>query len=193
VIISTYEDKSPCGYTYINKDKLAGLNPLSEKVFGKKIKEVQVAERGYLSLGLPVSANAPVVTSPDTPLASVIDPRLPREGEEGIADLLERGAIRPMREDDYLRWAKRSYKANKDKYPKVVGQSPLEPHKPRSRSHQGSYLITEKILIPPGLAGANSVVLFLDDGVPYPKGFLAHSTLLNFNDLTCRGQSCGHR
>ena len=193
VITSTFKDKGACGWTYVDKRKLADLNPLSEKVFGKKVKEVMIAERGAISLGLRMPTNAPLVTSPDTPLNSVIDPRLPRNGAEGIADLLEKGAIRPMREDDYLRWARRSYKANKNKYPNVVGQSPLEPHKPGSNPHQKSYLIEEKILIPPGLAGGNSVVLFLDSGVPYPKGFLAHSTLFNFNDMTCRGQICGRR
>jgi hypothetical protein len=45
--------------------------------------------------------------------------------------------------------------------------------------------------LPAGLYGANSATFFVPKGVPRPTGKLGHSTLYDFNTMSCAGVGCG--
>ena len=54
-----------------------------------------------------------------------------------------------------------------------------------------AYVVLKAYALPAGLYGANSATFFVPKGVPRPSGNLGHSTLYDFNTMTCAGIPCG--
>lgn len=58
------------------------------------------------------------------------------------------------------------------------------------------YVILKNMQLPEGMGGANAVTFILPTGVPYPKGQLGHSVLLNMSDGSCSAvvrELCNYR
>lgn len=192
VLNSSYDNRGPCKYLYMAEKNLHKLNPLSEKVFNKKVNKVVFAKSGYAVLGRKLSRNSNLFTSKDTPPEKFIDGSKPRAGKDGIRDAISKGVLRPVTRADLHNWAKQKAAISKsDDLPPVENGNPLKAYMPR-RSHNG-YVILKKFTIPAGLYGAHSATFFLDEGVPYPEGKLGHSVLYDFNTMSCRGPACGVR
>jgi hypothetical protein len=66
-LITTFDNRGPCGFTYVVENHLAELNPFARKVFGKPVDMVYIAREGRVVVGDPPAAGARMVTSPDTP------------------------------------------------------------------------------------------------------------------------------
>jgi hypothetical protein len=54
-----------------------------------------------------------------------------------------------------------------------------------------AYVVLKAYPVPAGLYGAYSASCFVPKGVPRPTGKLGHSTLYDFNTLSCAGVRCG--
>ncbi|MCL6416413.1 lysozyme inhibitor LprI family protein [Aestuariirhabdus sp. Z084] len=191
VLISSYDNQGPCGYTYVGKRELKTLNPISKMAFNKTVALVHFAKQGELLMGEPVQPSEPLFTSQDTPPTSFVDKTKPLAGEAGLRDLVRQGLIRKATRQDALRWAQMkaaSYQQEED-LPPVAGGSSLPSFMPGS-IHNG-YVILAPITIPAGLYGGHSAAFFLEKGVPYPKGELGHSELYDFNNQSCTGPGCG--
>lgn len=63
--------------------------------------------------------------------------------------------------------------------------------------HRNSgYVILKNMQLPEGMGGSNAVTFILPTGVPYPKGELGHSILLNMSDGSCSAvvrELCNYR
>ena len=189
MLISTHENRGPCGYLYVSEKKLSELNPLSQRVFNKPVDMVYYAKAGKAVVGQPISQGEQLFTSSDTPLESFVDTTLPRPGDAGLSDALAQGLIRPVTRQDLEAWAQRKAElAPKDTVPPVADGDSREAFMPRN-VHNG-FVILKKFHVPPGLYGGHSATFFLLEGVPYPEGELGHSTLYDFNTMTCRGVGC---
>ncbi|WP_051309952.1 hypothetical protein [Desulfogranum japonicum] len=188
ILNSSYDNHGPCGYFYVTEKKLGKLNPISNQAFGRNVDLVHFASKGILMFGAPINSSTQMFTSKDTPPESFIDNSQPLAGKMGLDDLVNKGLLRPATTDDLDRWADLTLAANPKSIPPVAKGSRSASHRPRYAHN--AFVILDAITIPAGLYGVNSATFFLKEGVPYPQGNLGHSTLYNFNDMTCRGTAC---
>lgn len=192
LIVSTHDNRGPCGYVYVSDETLTRINPLSTKVFGRPVDMVYLAGRGKVVVGAPVALNEQLFTSRDLPPETFIDKSRPLAGRAGIRDAVAKGLLRPASREDAQAWAARKSKtAPKDLLPPVAGgdsrRSLMGPH------GYNVFVILKPFRLPAGLHGGNSAIFYLPEGVPYPVGDLGHSALYDFNTLTCRGVQCRDR
>lgn len=57
-------------------------------------------------------------------------------------------------------------------------------------SFYGGHVVLKALTMPVGLYGAHSTSFYIPQGVPIPTGNLGHSTLYDWNSLTCTGSDC---
>ena len=188
IIISTYDNRGPCGYMYITEKNLRKINPFSNKVFGKDVALVHYASNGNLVFGDQINSNDKFFTSKDNPPELFFDKSAPLAGKAGLDDLVRKGLIRKATSQDSERWAQMKAEMHKEELPPVASGTSSAAFKPM-RVHNG-YVILKQIKIPSGLYGGHSATFFLKKGVPYPEGTLGHSTLYNFNTMSCSGTGC---
>ncbi len=187
---STFDNKGPCGYFYMDETRIGELNPLSRKVSGKAVDMVTIAKNGKAVLGEPLQPGEPLIASSDIRPESFIDKSKPLAGPAGIRDAVEKKLIRPLTPDVLDDWAsKMAARIPKDSLPPVSGGDSRAGLKPQY-VHNG-YVILKEFQLPAGLYGAHSATFFLPEGVPYPKGNPGHSAIYDFNTMTCRGRGCG--
>lgn len=189
ILVSSRDNRGPCGYIYIAAKNLGKVNPFSTKVFGRGVDMVHYANAGTLVLGERIAAEDKLYTSTDRPPESFIDESMPLAGEAGIQQLLSEGALRQATSGDLQRWQQMQTAASGENLPPVANPPTAEASRSAQLLHQG-YVILKKIRIPAGLYGGNSVTFFLPEGVPYPDGTLGHSRLYDFNSLVCGEASC---
>ncbi|MDY0361884.1 MAG: lysozyme inhibitor LprI family protein [Desulforegulaceae bacterium] len=188
VLISSYDNRGPCGYLYVSEKNLKKINPLSQKIFGKNVDMVFLASNGRLVFGKKITESDNLFTSKDNPPESFFDKSLPLAGEAGLKDLVKKGFMRKAESNDIERWAKLKADQHSDELPPVSSGETWKSYKPQYVHN--AYVILRQITIPAGLYGGNSVTFFLEKGVPYPEGKLGHSTLYDFNSLSCEGTGC---
>jgi hypothetical protein len=56
-----------------------------------------------------------------------------------------------------------------------------------------SYVVLKSFVLPSGLYGAHSAQFYVPKGVPRPTGNPGHSTVLDFNTMSCQGPDCGRQ
>jgi len=188
ILISSYDNGGPCGYLYIVEKNLRKINPLSNKIFNKDVTLVHYASKGILIIGKQINQEDRLFTSKDNPPEVFFDKSVPLAGKAGLEDLVRKGLIRKATLEDSERWTQIKSEMYKKELPPVAQGSIPKASKPRSM-HNG-YVILKQITIPAGLYGGNSATFFLKKDVPYPKGKLGHSTLYDFNTMTCSGTGC---
>jgi len=76
-INSSYDNRGPCGYFYVNTKDLSALNPMATRVFGRTIEMVFPAERGQVVVGDPLLHNTELITAPEVPPESFYDNNAP--------------------------------------------------------------------------------------------------------------------
>jgi len=190
-LISSYDNRGPCGYQYIGRNDNTGLNPLARKLFGKPVDLVYPGdESGRILVGEPLVAGTRMLTSAATPPSSYSDPQAPLAGKAGLTAAVTKGLIRPATEADAIRWAEEKAAAQpKRDVPPIAGKGLPSPTPPRLRN---AYMVLQPFTYPAGLYGANSATFLIERGVPEPEGKPGHSAVYNFNTLTCSGATCGH-
>lgn len=189
ILISTYDNRGACGYTFISEKTLPDVNPLLKRVYGKPADMVYFANAGRLVMGESVRQGEELFTSSDITPASFLDMTRPLAGPAGLRDALAKGILRPATRADAETWANRKAMLTpKDALPPVSGRD-------NRRAFLGPYgtgvfVILKPYQLPPGLYGANSAQFYLLDGVELPKGELGHSSIFDFNTMTCSGVRC---
>ncbi len=186
-VISTHENRGPCGYFYVSEDRSAGLNPLARQVFGRPVDLLHPVREGRVVIGGPVAPGTRLLTDAAARPASAF--RLPESlagGEAGLQYAVAQGWLRPATEADAQAW-KVAYdaRAGADLPPVAGGQAPS-----RMRVHNG-YVVLKSFELPPGLYGAHAATFFVPRGVQRPTGNPGHSAIYDFNTLTCQGAVCG--
>ena len=106
--------------------------------------------------------------------------------EQGVRD----GFLREADASDGAAWiaARRARQHAPVDAPPIAGGAPA----PRMPSMFRAYVVLKAYTLPAGLYGANSATFFVPKGVPRPTGKLGHSTLYDFNTLSCAGVACWH-
>lgn len=191
LLISTYDNKGPCGYFYVTPDNLAPLNPLSKRVFGRPVDMVYPAAAGKVLVGAPLSGGAKLLTSGATTPESFHDQDAPMAGPAGLADAVGKGLLRKATAADAEAWSDALLQNSPPRdIPPVAGQGIPRPAKP---SIYEAYVVLKPFTYPAGLYGGNSATFLIPKGVPKPAGNPGHSAVYDFNTLNCQGALCGAR
>ena len=132
----------------------------------------------------PALPEQPAVPAEQPPAESVeVDPQsLVPPGRTGLVEALRRGEIRTGSRADVERWAN------------AARASGLQVDTSRMGLEMTDILVIQRDFVVPGrLHGAHSVVFVLDPGVPFPRGDLGHSMLLDVQSGACSGATCRMR
>ncbi len=191
LLVTTYEDKSKCGYFYISRKELKDLNPLSRRFFGRPVDTVYLAKNGKIAIGGPLPEGEKLVSSTDTPPDSFVDKTAPPAGRMGIQEALRKGLLRKATDQDMQAWMQAVSAARpKEDIPPLVDPNDRPVRHP---SPANTFVVLGPFTIPAGLYGANAVSFIIPEGVPYPQGNPGHSTIYDFNTIRCAGVACGER
>lgn len=188
-LISTYDNRGPCGYFYVSPDSLAGLNPLARRVFGRSVDMVYPATDGRVVIGtaIPVYATSSSGPSPE----SFRDKSAPLAGDAGLEEAVLKGLLRKATAADGEAWVDAVVQNSPQRdIPYVAGQGIPRPSKPPMYN---AYVVLAPFTYPAGLFGAHSATFLIPQGVPRPQGNPGHSAIYDFNTLSCQGPMCNRR
>ncbi|MEJ2480088.1 MAG: hypothetical protein P8Y78_07885 [Acidihalobacter sp.] len=192
VLISTHDNRGPCGYFYIRNSRNTVLNPTSRKLFGKSVDLVYAGDKsGRLVLGKPIDGSTRLVTAANGSPESFRDTSTPLAGQAGLDEALAKGLIRRATARDADAWVKAvSSRPSTLDEPPIAGKGVPKPRPPRLRN---AYVVLKAFTYPAGLYGAHSATFFIAKGAPAPSGNPGHSVVYDFNTLSCKGPLCRSR
>lgn len=189
-LVSTYDNRGPCGYAYVGGDGMAKINPMARQVFGRAVDVAYPARDGRVAVGRPL-AGASLIT--DAAAVSAEDFRLkgvPPAGQAGIDAALSEGILRRATQADVVAWeAVERQQGGAGDVPPIEGGSPA---RPPSVPYRG-YTVLKAFKIPAGLNGAHSATFYVAPGAPLPTGNPGHSAIQDINTGRCIGLTCGMR
>jgi hypothetical protein len=187
-LISTFDNKGPCGYFYVGEDGLERINPMARQLFGRPADRIYKASRGKVVVGEPIGAGVVMLTSPDIRPDSFADPTAPLAGRAGVDEAVRRGTLRPATQADIDAWKATALRMRPARdVPPIVGETRPGIAMPTSGE---TYVILRQFAIPAGLHGGHSVCFILPKGVPTPTGDLGHSALFDLATGKCEGVTC---
>ncbi len=191
-INSSYDNRGPCGYFYVTPDNLAPLNPLAKRVFERPVNMVFPAVKGKVVVGTPPAVGTPLVTSSAVKPESFRDTTAPLAGPAGVEDAVRKGLLRKASAADADAWVDAVLQNSPPRdIPPVAGQGVTKPPKPPMYD---TYVVLKPFTYPAGLYGGHSVTFLIPKGVPRPDGNPGHSSVYDFNTLSCQGPGgCGGR
>ena len=184
---SSYDNRGPCGYFYVESDSPDALKPFAMRVFGRPVDRVYTSRKGKVVMGDMIDERIRLVTSADFSLASLREASTPLAGEAGLRKAVRDGVLRLATPADVLKWDTARKAAIEG------GRPPAEGNKgPARREIHNAYVVLKRFSVPTGLYGDAAATFFVPKGVPLPTGNLGHSVLLDFNSMSCRGSGlCG--
>ncbi len=171
-------------------DRLNSLNPVARQVFGRGVDMVFPARNGRVLISESGAEGGQWVTDAGArPVESFQLAGAPLAGEAGLEEAVRQGYLREARPADARAWqvAAAAARGPGDEPPVYGGTQP----RPIGIFH--AYVVLKPFTLPAGLYGAHSATFFVPKGVPRPRGTLGHSTLYDFNTLTCAGVACRRR
>jgi hypothetical protein len=190
VRISTYDNKGACGHFYVAPKNAGRLNPVARRVFGRPVDMLYPAHDGKVVVGAPLAAGATLVTDGSArPVSAFRLPNSSLAGPAGLEQGVRDGFLREADASDAAAWvaARRARPSMPADAPPIAGGAPA----PAMPGLFHAYVVLKAYTLPAGLYGANSATFFVPRGVPRPTGNLGHSTLYDFNTLSCAGVRCG--
>lgn len=190
LLVSSYDNRGPCGDFYFTPNNLAPLNPLSRRIFGRPVDMVFSVANGKVAVGEPMLVGATLVTSTETSPASFQDKAAPIAGSAGLEDAVRKGLLRKATAADAEAWSDAVIQNSPQRdIPPVAGQGIPKPPKPPI--HNNTYVVLKAFTFPAGLYGGYSAFFLIPKGVPKPEGNPGHSHIYDFNTLKCQGLMCG--
>jgi len=189
-LISTQHGNGPCGYFIVSERELKDLNNYSRKMFGRGIDKVFLAKRGRVHVGENLPPGTRLITSPAVTPRSYYDQNAPLAGPAALKDAVRKGYLRRATQDDVWKWndAIAEKKKNED-------IPPIHPNGQSKRFKVDvsiAYVVLKPFKLPAGMYGGNMAEFYVPKGVDLPSGELGHSTIYDFNTLTCSGSLCDH-
>jgi hypothetical protein len=186
VIVSTYDNKGPCGYFYVTADKAPTLNLIARRAFGRGIDMLYPAAQGSVLVGAQAGGMITDASAREDSAFRIGEDMA--AGEAGLAYAVSRGWLREAMQSDADAWLAARASGPQADVPPMAGGAPPG----RMTVHNG-YVVLKPFRLPAGLYGAHSATFFVPKGVPRPSGELGHSVLYDFNTLTCAGTFCERR
>lgn len=190
-LISTYDNRGPCGHFYVTAGTLAQLNPVARRVFGRSVDTVYPATDGRVVIGAAMSSYERSVTSSGVSPESLRDPSAPLAGQAGLDEAVRKGLLRRATAADAEAWANTVMQNTPQRDISYVAGQGI-PKTPKPALYK-AYVVLGTFTYPSGLFGADAATFLVPRGVPRPSGNPGHSAVYDFNTLICEGALCGHR
>lgn len=116
MLVSTHENRGPCGYAYVGSDGMAKLNPMARQVFGRAVDVAYTARDGRVVVGQSVTGAALITDAGAPPVEDFRLKGVPPAGQAGLDAALRDGVLRATTQADVLAWesAKLAYGAPED-------------------------------------------------------------------------------
>jgi len=188
LLISTHDNKGPCGYALAGSDNLGMFNSVSIRAFGRKADRFFRASNGKVVVGEQISVGTKLLTSAETTPESFYDKSAPRAGTAGLEEALRQGLLRKATAADAQAWSDAvAQNAPQRDVSTVPGQGVPKP--PKSFLFR-TYVVLGPFTYPAGLYGGKSAIFLVPRGTPTPKGNPGHSAVYDFNTLKCKGAMC---
>ena len=181
-LISTYDNKGICGSGYITSENPAAFDALARKLFNRPVETVFPANNGAVVIGSPIKSNTRFLTSSSKTIESIIDESAPLAGPAGLKDAVAKGLLRPAVKDDIQAWI--------DAFTAKTETRSSETATKQFNVPSNSYVVLQPFTFPSGLYGGNMAAFFIPKGTAVPTGNPGHSTIFDFNTLTCTGPLC---
>ena len=189
VLISTNENNGECGFFYVDLNRLSAVNHTAQRLFKRKVDMVFLAERGQVVIGDTIPEDVKLTQSHKTKPEHYRKAEL--SGVPGLEQAVIRGELRKATLNDAHAWVDVISKEKpQNDIPPVAGQDVVKPRRPLLMN---AYVVLKAFIYPGGLFGGDSAVFFIPRGVPLPTGKLGHSTIYDFNALSCVGSLCLNR
>lgn len=188
-IVSTHDHHGACPSFSLSSGRTASLNPAAREVFGRNVDMVFPAHDGKVLVNeAGIAADRWLTDRSARPVESFRLIDMPLAGEAGLLEAMRQGYLREATPADAHAWqaAAQAARGTVDAPPVYGGERPT----PISLYH--AYVVLKPFTLPAGLYGAHSATFFVPKGVPRPQGTLGHSTLYDFNTLSCTGTMCRH-
>jgi len=202
IIISTYDNKNECGYAYISSSDKSQIQELSKKIFKREPNAVLLSNKGTTIIGDTINIKERLIQSNYITLKDILDNDIYIVGKAKLEKEEKSGNIRKATQNDVDEWLQR-YTAlleNKNREITLPGimrngtNTVIDDGFGRRQfnieSIYNGYVIEKEFTFPDQLTGTNSATFFLKKGVPYPNGDPGHSTVFDFNNMTCTGFEC---
>lgn len=185
VLVSTYDNRGPCGYFYVSAENARTLNPIARKAFNRNVDMMYLATKGKVVVGEPLQGQTLVTdaSAREDTAFQIADSQA--GGEAGLDYAVAQGWLREARQSDMDAWLSAYARLETSDVPPIAGGRPAG----RMRSHN-AYVVLKAFRLPPGLYGAHSATFIVPKGVARPTGELGHSTLYDYNTMTCKGTTC---
>lgn len=186
VAIHTYANKSPCGFFSVDERRLGELNTKALRFFGREVNKVYFAIDGELVMGMSRTMTSRWVGRGSAPVESYID-HTPVVEEKTLDDAVREGLLRRANIADRHQWQKEmeSLAASCGLPPEKVERR--KAHLESSLMMSRAYVVLKPMTLPPNLCGSKSAVFFIPKGTEHPRGDPGHSTICDFNDMSCTG------
>lgn len=188
ILISTEDDNAGCSSTNPGWNNLYAINAFSKRLYGRTALRNYYAPGNKVVVGKPVSPDVKLLTSSDpSPTPSIpVGPLM--TGIAALEELTRRGALRKATAQDAQGWYDA---ASRDPaFRKRWGAMAEERPGPMKPILYNAYVVLQGFALPEKLHGKERAVFFVPKGVPSPKGNLGHSTIYDFNDMSCQGSYC---
>ena len=195
---SSFFNRGPCGYFYVDVNsghfRMVGgyfyeMDEIAKHVFGRAVDKTFPAENGQVVIGEPLQPGIRLITSPEVTPESFYDREALMAGSAGLEEAVRKGLLRKATDADADAWmAAVTKKSPPQDVPSATGKG--TPKLPRWLMHN-AYVVLKPFTYPTGLYGARSATFIIPKGIPQPDGNPGHSTIYDFNTLTCQGSAEG--
>ena len=176
VLNASYDNRSTCGYFYLDRNDVAKSDALIRKLFGRSAQTYFLASGGQVTFG---NQAASYIQSPGPSVDSFRDKAAPLAGQPGIEQLVREGKLRLATQQDADAWRAASNKAKNIPQLNIVGAVPGR--SPDDIAAGSAYVVIKPMRYPSGLYGAHSVTFLVATGVPRPEGNPGHSRVHDMN------------
>ncbi|ATB36356.1 hypothetical protein CYFUS_001770 [Cystobacter fuscus] len=187
VTVLTAENRSECGYFYVDANRLETLNPMAQRFFGRDVDMVYPASGGEVTLGEAKGTPSKWVGGSDAPVESYADKTAPLAGEAGLDDALRKGLLRRANIGDINKWEAQMARVAPGRGATSVSGDGQASRLRSSHMMRNAYVVLRPMTFPAGLYGARSAVFFVPKGTKRPRGNPGHSEVYDFNDMSCTG------
>lgn len=178
VLNASYDNRSSCGYFYLDRNDVAKSDAMVRKLFGRSAQTYFVASDGQVTFG---SQAASYLQSAGPSVDSFRDKNAPLAGQPGIEQLLREGKLRIATQQDVSAWQSAVSRSQNLPQLNVVGAGQQRVYGDISAGN--AYVVVKPMRYPAGLYGAHSVTFLVAMGVPRPEGNPGHSRVHDMNQF----------
>ena len=180
VLNSTYENKGACRYF----SEIGRAGGVIEQLFGREVDKIFPVVKGQAVIGEALPADEKLITNSELRKEDFHDSNKPLAGEAGLTEAVRKGLIRKATREDIQQYL--AAVAKGAGLPDHIISGGLRSGD--GAFHNGYVVLSPDFIIPAGLYGAHSATFILPEGLPQPKGPVAHCNFKSYAEAQSQTQ-----